>query len=78
MHNTDELAGHNALMMLEWLSDANATIGFKKDSVKVSAGLRDVEEPTLQEAIEEIVAQISGKSKEDVSFAITQDEADNQ
>lgn len=54
----DEAQAFDALKMMHWLSDANATLEFKKDSVVLTAGLRTIEADNLEKAIEKWKTQV--------------------
>lgn len=57
----DEAQAIDALKMLHWLSDANATLHFKQDSVVLEAGLQTIEAENLEKAIEEFHERIESE-----------------
>jgi hypothetical protein len=57
----DEAQAFDALKMLHWLSDANATLQFKKDSVVLEAGLQTIEAENLEQTIEQFRERIESE-----------------
>jgi len=55
---SNETQAFDALKMMHWLSDANATLEFKKDSVVLTAGLIIIEADNLERAIEKWKTQV--------------------
>lgn len=55
----DEAQAFQALEMLYWLSEANASLDFKEDGVVLDAGLHTIEADNVERAIKKFEEQVN-------------------